>query len=339
MSGSGLDLGSVERVTFVPFMPDGRVALIQSESGEPSLPEGELLSGEDVALDAALRIPLATAGFRMQHFHPLAIEDRRLFAWIEGDRYAGSRPHKKADLLVVDTAHAVRSLEQAGKQREAELVGRAHESRQLMSENEYLEESIRLLEAAYLRATTPQGGSGFGGSSEEWRLSRQHIVQGIDRDGTFLDIGCANGYLMECVVAWAAERGYAIEPHGLELAPHLVELARARLPEWADRIWQGSAIEWSHLDEVRFDFVHALLDFVRPNRRAEMIRHLRDAVVAPGGRLLVSHYIDPTVSSDPRASVILQSLGFEVSGESVPEHPRQAPTAWIDGWERIVRAH
>lgn len=219
--------------------------------------------------------------------------------------------------------------EKSGKRAEAELVERARDSRVSISEDEWLEESIRLLEAAYLRATTPQGGSGFGGSSEEWRSSRQHIVQGIDRDGTFLDIGCANGYLIECAVVWATERGYAIEPYGLEVAPRLVELARLRLPQWADRIWEGNAIEWSHPDGVRFDFVHTLLDFVHPDRRAELIRHLLN-MVAPGGRLLVSHYVDPTVSSEPPASEILSGLGLDVSGESRPENPRQAPAAWID---------
>jgi hypothetical protein len=37
---------------------------------------------------------------------------------------------------------------------------------------------------------------------------------------------------MESVVEWADHR---IEPYGLDIAPRLVELARERLPHWADR--------------------------------------------------------------------------------------------------------
>jgi hypothetical protein len=51
------------------------------------------------------------------------------------------------------------------------------------------------------------------------------IVDGIDSDGTFLDLGCANGPLMESVVEWAAERGHRIEPYGVDLAPGLAQLA------------------------------------------------------------------------------------------------------------------
>jgi 2-polyprenyl-3-methyl-5-hydroxy-6-metoxy-1,4-benzoquinol methylase len=65
-----------------------------------------------------------------------------------------------------------------------------------------------------------------------WRLQRGHIVRATDREGTFLDVGCANGLLMESVVEWADHR---IEPYGLDIAPRLVELARERLPHWADR--------------------------------------------------------------------------------------------------------
>jgi len=43
-----------------------------------------------------------------------------------------------------------------------------------------------------------------------WRLQRGHIVRATDREGTFLDVGCANGLLMESVVEWADHR--AVRP-------------------------------------------------------------------------------------------------------------------------------
>jgi hypothetical protein len=45
---------------------------------------------------------------------------------------------------------------------------------------------------------------------------------------------------MESVAAWCAERGLAIEPYGVDISPALAELARRRLPQWADRIWVGT---------------------------------------------------------------------------------------------------
>src|SRR5205823_5635979 len=102
--------------------------------------------------------------------------------------------------------------------------------------------------------------------------------------------GCANGLLMESVVTWAAERDLHIEPYGVDISEGLVSLARRRLPQWADRIRSGNALAWVAPDGRRFDFVHTLLDLVPVARRHDMLAHELEAMVAPGGRLLVSHY-------------------------------------------------
>jgi len=94
---------------------------------------------------------------------------------------------------------------------------------------------VRTLERSCLRGQTPQEGSGFGGGGQAWRQARHRITEAITAAGTFLDAGCANGLLMESVATWCAERGLAVEPYGTDLAPGLVDLARRRLPHWADR--------------------------------------------------------------------------------------------------------
>ena len=77
---------------------------------------------------------------------------------------------------------------------------------------------------AYLAADDPRAQSGFGGDDARWEAARRPIVEAVDRDGTFLDIGCASGYLIECVVRWSPHR---LEPYGLELTPALAALPRA----------------------------------------------------------------------------------------------------------------
>jgi SAM-dependent methyltransferase len=86
-----------------------------------------------------------------------------------------------------------------------------------------------------------------------WTWPSARVTFWTNRDGTFLDVGCANGHLMECAVGWLAESGYRIEPYGLDILPELAALARQRLPRWADRIVVGNAIDW--IPERRFDFV------------------------------------------------------------------------------------
>jgi 2-polyprenyl-3-methyl-5-hydroxy-6-metoxy-1,4-benzoquinol methylase len=309
LTGDPADWSVVRRITFVCLMPEGQVAL--TPSGE--LPSDWLQRGEH-PLDACLRIPLAVAGFRYQHFHPFALDDDHLYAWVEGDRYHDppvepvvGRPTDPGLVALVDEAIA---------------------DHHLLPAETYYAENIRTLQRSYLRAATPEGQSGFGGDQAAWRRGRLEIADAVDRDGTFLDVGCANGYLAQCVVAWCAERGLCSEPYGIDIAPGLVELAKRRLPAWADRFWVGNAIDWVHPEGRRFDFVHTLLDCVPASLRRLLLDHQLASIVAPGGRLIVSQY---STRAGERTDDRLRSLGYEVAGHcSSHELSRPAAgSAWI----------
>ncbi len=324
----------VRRITFVPFLADGRCVLIEDPGG-PALPAGEVQDGEDYLLDTVLRIPLQAAGFRYQRFHPFGLDRDHLYAWIEGGPYTGGRPHRSAVLSFVPAEEAAERLRAHGEPVLAAAVRAAAESYRGVDEQSFYADSRRTLETAYLRGTTPQQGSGFGGGELDWQQARRHITEGIPGDGRFLDVGCANGLLMESVAAWCAERGLAVEPYGVDISPALTDLARRRLPQWADRIWTGNAVDWRPPAGLRFDYVHVLLDSVPRARRADLVRHHLAHTVRPGtGRLLVSDYAaDPAVSHPPAAET-LGSLGFrcagQTSGGTLPGRP-PSPTAWITG--------
>jgi hypothetical protein len=82
----------VRRITFVPFLADGRCVLTE-EPGGPALPSGEVAGGEDHVLDTVLRVPLETAGFRYQRFHPAAPETLRSLGFrVAGQTSGGDRP-------------------------------------------------------------------------------------------------------------------------------------------------------------------------------------------------------------------------------------------------------
>lgn len=324
--------GQVRRITLVPFLPDGRCVLVEGQGG-PALPSGEVRDGEDYLIDTVLRVPLETAGFRYQRFRPFGINGDHLYGWIEGAPYPGERPHADVELTAASAEDAAVRLREAGRPDLAALVGAAARSYRTLDDQTYYSDSLRTLERAYLRGRTPQEGSGFGGDKRAWRRARHHISEGIGA-GTFLDVGCANGLLMESVVTWCAERGVLVDPYGLDLAPGVVELARRRLPQWADRIWAGNAIDWVPPDGLRFDYVHVLLDCVPTHRRGDLIRHHLTSTVRQGGRLLVSDYgADPAPGGRLAAAQTLRALGFACSGQSTgdsrPGWP-PAPTAWID---------
>jgi hypothetical protein len=74
---------------------------------------------------------------------------------------------------------------------------------------------LQALEAKYLDAPDPMGQSGFSAGPERWRAERSPILQAIATSGTLLDVGCANGYLLECLVRWAEECGLDLRHLGL----------------------------------------------------------------------------------------------------------------------------
>jgi hypothetical protein len=323
----------VRQVTFVPFLPDGRCVLLERAAG-PGLPAGEVLDGEDYLIDTVLRVPLQTAGFRYQYVRPFGIDGGHLYAWIQGAPYGGDRPHAEAGLSFCTAEEAASRLRASGQPVLAAAVTAAAMSYRALDDQVFYADNVRTLGRSYLRGRTPQEGSGFGGDERAWRQARHHITEAITTDGTFLDVGCANGLLMESIAAWCAERGLTVEPYGIDLAPGLVDLARRRLPHWAERIWLGNAIDWVPPHGQRFDYVHILLDCVPPHRRADLIGHHLASTIRPGtGRLLVSDYAATTAASSPAAAQTLQSLGFahggQTSGGERPGRP-PVPTAWID---------
>jgi SAM-dependent methyltransferase len=173
---------------------------------------------------------------------------------------------------------------------------------------------------AYLAGDNPRSQSGHSGDEKHWERARSHIVDGIDRDGTFLDIGCASGHLMESVRKWARERGFDIEPYGIDIAPELANLARSRLPHWADRIFVGNAHDWD--PPSQFDFVRTGLEYVPEFRQREFFAHLLVKAVAPGGRLIVgstSEEVD-AIREGRTLEEMVEGWGYGIAGRSERAH-------------------
>jgi SAM-dependent methyltransferase len=135
--------------------------------------------------------------------------------------------------------------------------------------------------------------------------------------GTFLDIGCANGYLMQSVERWGKERGITVEPYGLDISWRLAALARLRLPHWSERIWIGNVLEWT--PPRRFDLVHTALDYVPVHRRREQIERVLREFVAPGGRVVLR--AERMVPGTPDLVEQVSSLGLAIGGVLERVHP------------------
>ena len=181
-----------------------------------------------------------------------------------------------------------------------------------------MDETPEAYDAQYLATDDPRAQSGFRGSDARWEAARRTIARGIDADGALLDVGCANGLLMESLARWSE---HAVEPWGVDFAPGLVELARRRLPAWRDRIFLADVRAWT--PPRAFDFVHVRLDMLE----------LRASWRELGRRVIVSSdgsFRRPDSLRAENVVNVLRARGWNVEGyyERSDEHLVEISVAW-----------
>lgn len=179
----------------------------------------------------------------------------------------------------------------------------------------------RLVVPAYLAAATPEGGSGSSRDASGWEYARSLLADAVSPGQSFLDVGCANGHLMESLAAWGG-----VEPYGLEISSELAEVARRRLPQWADRIWVGNAATWE--PPRRFEVARTGLDYVPPDRRRALVEHLLGCC----DRLVLGVHNEERDRRGREAEVA--AWGFAIAGRSERPHPHPRlayKVFWVDG--------
>lgn len=160
--------------------------------------------------------------------------------------------------------------------------------------------------------SNPYRQSGRSSGAERWLETRRCIAQAVHRDGDFLDVGCANGLLLESLIQWTGERGIVIRPHGIDFVPELVALARQRLAPHCGSFAVANAFYWQ--PDRQFDFVRTNLEYVQPHDWPEFLQRQYSAV-ANGGRLIVCHYRN--ADDEPiEVGALLHRLGYAVAGQA-----------------------
>jgi SAM-dependent methyltransferase len=188
---------------------------------------------------------------------------------------------------------------------------------------------LEALQAGYLAESDPLRQSGFSGGRERWRAERAPILEALTDDGDFLDVGCANGYLLESLLAWSCARGVRLTPYGVDCSAGLVALAQQRLPAFRAHFFVANAWDWR--PSRRFRYVFALWDCVPPEYFAAFVSHLLDHVTAPRGRLILGAYGSRARNERPaRVEALLSAAGHAVQGGVSAGEPETARFAWID---------
>lgn len=190
-------------------------------------------------------------------------------------------------------------------------------------------EKLKSLEKLYLKETDPIRQSGFGGGVERWHAEREPILDAIDINGDFLDIGCANGYLLECLIKWGRARGILLKPFGLDFGSKLIELARERFPNYQSNFFVGNGWDWQ--PNRRFQYVYTLYDCVPKDYLKEYFDRLLSRILSPGGRLIIGAYGSKTKNITPfDIKNLLIKNGFTVAGNKEVGTSPVSSFAWVD---------
>jgi SAM-dependent methyltransferase len=197
------------------------------------------------------------------------------------------------------------------------------------SREEYFEALRAAIAEHYLAEPgNPYRQSGRSNGAARWEETRRCIADAVDRDGHFMDVGCANGLLLETLERWCRDKGVTLTPHGLDFVPELVSLARARHPERADAFEVANAWDWQ--PRRRYDYVRIGVDTMRPVDRAELVQRVFARAVADGGRLIVCHYRN-TGDASVDVAAWLGGIGQRVAGAASAPN---VEIAWIDHEKR-----
>ena len=180
-----------------------------------------------------------------------------------------------------------------------------------------------------MRETDPVRQSGFGGGHERWRTERELVLDAVPDDGDFLDVGCANGYLLECLVQWGHERHVRLTPYGVDCGAHLIALAQQRLPQYAVALLGGECVG---VDAPSYSSATSIACMIASLRELlpAYIRRLVTRYVEQGGTLIMGAYGSYSKQEAARdIATDIAAAGFRVAGSSSRGALPVARVAWI----------
>ncbi len=135
-----------------------------------------------------------------------------------------------------------------------------------------------------------------------WERARKYIAQAIDHDGSLLDYGCANGFLLKCLQEWSP---YTINPYGVDIDETRLEQARELFETKSEHFLntqektREEAEVW--LNNKSFDYIHwnvwdnTMEEYVQQNNDEESLYvesliQLFQTKLNEGGKIILSTY-------------------------------------------------
>ena len=186
---------------------------------------------------------------------------------------------------------------------------------------------------AFLQLAEQQGveelleGSSCPGQFENWEAGRRFIADALAKDGTILDVGCGNGFMLRCLQEWS---GKNLEPYGVDVEPAFIAGAKQVFPEQAEHFFLQRDMAKTKLPET-FDTVFWCvwddLSFDLPPGQG-MLQKIQSRV-SPGGRLIFGLYDNDRRNIEKKLAQLREYFPtLQVKLSTVPE--RTEACAFVD---------
>lgn len=136
---------------------------------------------------------------------------------------------------------------------------------------------------AYLCKQSPLERSGFAHDLDSFLNLRSPILIAMgEKEGRFLDLGCANGVLIELL---SKNEGVRREYFGIDFVPELIEEANSRLGE----ICHVADLH-NYVNTTGFEFVRFELCYAREHKMKYLVEHVIESMLCDDGVALICNY-------------------------------------------------
>ena len=194
---------------------------------------------------------------------------------------------------------------------------------------------LQAMELSYVTQDTPLRQCGFSGNELRWKEQRSPIIQAIEGDGDLLNLGCANGYLLESLVHWAQLKDVFITPHGVDAGTKLIAFARARHNVVRTNFHVGNVWDWAPPRKYRY--VYTSTELVHQEYLPQYLARVKHTMVEVGGRLIVGSYGSRRRNLPPiDLKEIFDAIGWKITGMSSAPGDVSMPVVARYAWMNVI---
>jgi SAM-dependent methyltransferase len=138
-----------------------------------------------------------------------------------------------------------------------------------------------------------EGSKVYDANFEEWERGRKFIADQIDKAGSILDIGSANGFLLICLETWSGKK---LDMYGIDTNGELIIQGKRLFPELEKNLKIAGLESFRWLEEFdlpsQYDFIfwNVWDNFIFDEYKLKTLKELIDLRLKENGKLILGFY-------------------------------------------------